>query len=115
MSDFNTSNNPSAQSVRVIAFEAARVHKGFTGEWLLTVKGEVPCANMEVRLIPLVYVKCPDYWGIEVVGILPSGVCLTAMKPYEITIPLTGIIGSKGIEVVGSNQSEKIEVEGGCS
>jgi len=62
--------NP-AQSVRRIAFDKARVVGGFvTGTYFLVVSGETACVNMDVRLSPLIYVTCPDYWGIEVVGSL---------------------------------------------
>jgi len=67
-----------------------------------------------VRLSPLIYIECPEHWGIEVLGFLPGNICLTAMKPYAVAIPLTGITGYKGIEVLGARRSEQIDVEGGC-
>lgn len=81
---------------------------------MLVVRGEAPCANMEVSLQPLVYVRCPEYWGIEVVGCLPGGVCATATKPYQVSISLAGIIGSQGIEIIGSNRTEQVELPKGC-
>lgn len=103
-----------AQSVRRINFDSAEVVPGFPGGFILIVRGEAPCVNMEVRLSPLVYIECPDYWGIEVLGSLPGGICLTAMKPFALAIPLTGITGYRGIEVLGARRSEQIDVEGGC-
>jgi hypothetical protein len=106
---------PAAKSTRLISFDRAEVQRcGFVGEPVLVVSGEAPCANMQIALQPLIFIRCPEYWGIEVVGTLPGGVCLTAIKPYKVTIPLTGIIGSKGIEVIGANKTEKIELKGGC-
>lgn len=102
-----------AESVKRIAFESAEVVSGFPGHFLI-VRGEAPCVNMVVWLSPLIYIDCPDYWGIEVVGSLPGGVCLTATKPFALTIPLTGITGYKGVEVLGSNRSETFDVSGGC-
>lgn len=104
-----------SQSTRVISFESAQVNGGVAGGYFLTVSGEAPCLNMKVDLIPLIYIICPEYWEIEVVGTLPGGFCLEAMRPFTETIPLTGITGKKGIEVVGANRSERFDVADGCS
>ena len=115
MAQFDPAVQPPSQSVRLIDFEEATVHPGIIPEtWFLVVSGTKPCLNMEVELQPLVYVRCPDYWGIEVVGSLPNGICLPAEAPYTATIPLAGVTGSEGIEVIGANKKQKIKVSGGC-
>ena len=115
MSEFNLAANPASQSCRLIDFEKAEVHPGIIPDtWFLVIQGTKPCINMKVELIPLVYVTCPEYWGIEVVGCLPDGVCLTAIGPYDVTIPLAGVTGSCGIEVIGASKREKYDVSGGC-
>ncbi len=106
--------SPAAESIRRIDFDSAEVVGNFPGGHVLLVRGEAPCANMEVRLSPLIYIDCPEYWGIEVLASLPGSVCLTAMKPFALAIPLAGITGSKGIEVLGARRSEQIDLEGGC-
>lgn len=112
----NVESLPSASSVKLISFESAVVRPGFVNDtYILIVRGEAPCLNMKVQLVPRIYIDCPDYWGIEVVGTLPGGICLTAMKPYVLTFALTGVTGSSGIEVIGANKKEKFEVPGGCS
>lgn len=113
MDEFNFESLPPSSCCRRIEFEKVEVISGFPGDFLV-VSGTKNCINMEVKLVPLVYVKCPEYWGIEVVGCLPDGVCLKALGPYSVTIPLAGIIGSKGIEVVGASKSERCELKGGC-
>ena len=107
----------SASSSKLIAFDQAQVVPGIINDtYFLTVTGEAPCLNMEVALVPMIYIDCPEYWAIEVTGTLKGGICLTAIKPYQVTIPLAGITGSKGVEVVGGNRTEKIDVPGGnCS
>jgi hypothetical protein len=65
---------------------------------------------MEVQLVPLVFVQQPEFWGIEVVGRLPGGIGLPALTPYDVSIPLSGIIGTKGIEVIGASRSKRIRV-----
>ena len=115
MGEFNLAANPAAQSCRLIDFEKAEVRPGIIpNTFFLTVRGTKPCINMQVNLVPLVYVRCPEYWGIEVVGCLPDGICLPATEPYVESIPLAGVTGSKGIEVIGANKKEKIKVSGGC-
>ena len=111
----NVASLPTAESVKRIAFDEAEVVGGFAGGHFLIVRGEAPCVNMQVGLSPLIYIDCPEYWGIEVIGSLPGGFCLTAMKPFALTIPLAGITGSQGVEVLGADKSEKFEVSGGCS
>lgn len=101
---------PVAESVRLIDFEKAEVVGGFVNNtYFLTVSGEKPYINMRVELSPVIYIRQPEYWRIEVVGILP-GSGLPAFAPYSVTIPLDGIIGTKGIEVAGASSSEKIDI-----
>jgi hypothetical protein len=105
-----------ASSSRIIAYETAQVVPGIINDtFFLIVSGGAPCFNMDVALSPLIYVTCPEHWGIEVVGTLKGGFCLTAVKPFSVAIPLAGIIGSKGIEVIGSNKSESFDLPGGCT
>lgn len=104
---------PTPQSCRIIDFETARVIilESFPPRHVLVVSGEKPYFNMEVSLSPLVYIRQPEYWGIEVVGCLPE-VGLPALAPYVVRLDLAGTIGTRGIEVIGANRSEKIEIPG---
>lgn len=103
---------PTPQACRVIDFESAVVAPiGIVPDkYFLIVKGIKPCINMEVRLVPLVYVTQPDYWGIEVVGCVPNGICLPTVAPYTAVIPLDGITGKQGIEVIGASKTQKLPV-----
>ncbi|HEX6377197.1 MAG TPA: hypothetical protein VFZ91_15905 [Allosphingosinicella sp.] len=106
-----------AQSVRRIPFDSAKVVTGIVnGTYILIVSGETACVNMKVRLSPLIYVRCPEYWGIEVIGELDGCHCIIGIvpTPYTVSIQLTGITGSEGVEVLGANQSKRFEVAGGC-
>ena len=115
MAQFDLTANPAPKSCRLIDFDKVEVRPGIIPEtWFLIVSGQKPCTNMEVSLVPVVYIRCPEYWQIEVVGCLPHGICLDAIGPYTVTIPLAGITGSVGIEVVGAHKSEKVKVKGGC-
>lgn len=105
---------PKAESVRRINFDSAEVLtlESFPPQYVLVVTGTKPYLNMEVDLLPLVYIRQPEYWGIEVVGRLPGGIGLPAQAPYPYTVSirLGGITGTGGIEVVGATRSERIEV-----
>ena len=55
------------------------------------------------------YIRQPDYWGIEVTGTL-TGVGLAPPAPYVVSIPLDGITGTRGIEVIGAHRSQLINI-----
>lgn len=106
----NFAENPPAASVRLIDFEEARVVPGIVPKtFILVVSGTKPYLNMTVALSPLVYIQQPEYWGIEVVGSL-SGIGLPATAPYTVALPLDGILGTKGIEVIGASSRKTFEV-----
>jgi len=103
---------PKADSQRLIDFERAQILtlESFPPQFVLRVTGTKPFLNMEVQLVPLMFVQQPEFWGIEVVGRLPGGIGLPALAPYDVSIPLSGIIGTKGIEVIGASRSKRIRV-----
>ena len=97
------------QSSRLVDFETAAVKPGFVpNTFFLIVSGAVPCANVRVELIPVVYIQQPEYWEIEVVAFMPGPICLPEVRKYTETIPLDGILGTAGIEVVGATRRERI-------
>jgi hypothetical protein len=103
---------PKADSVRLVDFGSAEVLtlESLPPQFLLVVTGTKPFLNMEVELVPLVFVRRPEYWGVEVVGRLPGGIGLPALTPYTVSTNLSGITGTEGIEVIGATRSEKIRV-----
>lgn len=115
MSNNSPESRLAAESYRRLDFERFDIVPGvIPGTHFLTVAGTKPCSNMRVSLSPLIYIRCPEYWGIEVVGHLPGGTCLSRIVPYEETIELTGITGSVGIEVIGATRTDRRPVAGGC-
>jgi hypothetical protein len=62
-----------------------------------------------VELSPLVFVRRPEYWEIEVLGRLP-GIGLPALAPYTVSLRLAGVTGTKGIEVVGATRRARFDV-----
>jgi len=78
--------------------------------YILIVRGKKPYLNMRVLLAPLTYVRQPEYWGIEVLGCV-TGISLPTVGTYEEFLPLDGIRGTKGIEVIWSaGETERIDV-----
>jgi hypothetical protein len=103
---------PKPSSCRLVDFDQAQIVtlRSFPPQHLLHVSGIKPYLNMQVDLVPLVYIQQPEYWGIEVVGCLPGGIGLPATAPYTAWINLSAITGTEGIEVIGATRSERLEV-----
>jgi hypothetical protein len=102
---------PPAESCRLIDFERAELLtlESFPPQYVLAVTGTKPYLNMDVMLVPLVYIQQPDYWGIEVVGCLP-GIGLPAQAPYTVPIRLNSFLGTRGIEVIGATRTQQLNV-----
>ncbi|MEI9850880.1 MAG: hypothetical protein WDN24_08505 [Sphingomonas sp.] len=96
----------SASSGRLIAYEKAEVVSDpGTGSYYLWVSGKAPCLNMSVSLEPRIYIDCPEYWGIEVVGDAAQRRLPAGAASFNEVLFLYGVIGHKGIEVIGSTRS----------
>ena len=102
---------PPATAFRLLDFDDARIItlRSFPPQFVLRVSGTKPYANMDVELVPLVYVQQPEYWEIEVVGSL-RGIGLPSQAPYAVSLPLAGVIGKRGIEVVGASRRERFDL-----
>jgi hypothetical protein len=107
----NLEDLPPAQSHRLIEFERADVisPRIYPPRNVLVVTGRKPWANMVVTLNPRTYFKQPEYWGIEVVGTMPM-IGQPAIVPYAVELKLEGMTGAAGIEVIGADRTEKIEL-----
>jgi hypothetical protein len=104
---------PTSETHRLIDFDRVDILtlRSLPPQFILHVSGTKPYWNMDVRLVPLTYIRRPEYWGIEVVGSL-SGIGLPALAPYSVSLQLnslgsTGFLGTRGIEVIGASRSEK--------
>ncbi len=102
---------PPASGFRLVDFETAEVVvlESAPPQYVLRVAGTVAYANMAVQLVPLVYIRQPEYWGIEVVGSL-AGIGLPAEAPYEVSLTVTHFLGTAGIEVIGASRSQTVDV-----
>ena len=99
-----------ATSSALISFSRAVVRPGIVPKtYFLIVTGTKPYLNMNVELVPRIYIRQPEFWGIEVRGSL-NGIGLPTMAPYHVFISLDGVLGTKGIEVIGKTTTKKIKV-----
>jgi hypothetical protein len=102
---------PPAESTRLLDFDRVEIRtlRSFPPQFVLVVHGTKPFVNMEVELVPLVFIQQPEYWGIEVVGRL-RGIGLPVVAPYTASLHLAGVMGTKGIEVIGATRTERIDL-----
>jgi hypothetical protein len=84
------SSLPPAASARRIDFTDASLVtlRTFPPRHILRVSGTKPSADMRVELMPLVYIRQPEYWEIEVVGSLRGG-GLAGPAPYTESLEVT--------------------------
>ncbi|MEG3164207.1 hypothetical protein U1701_06340 [Sphingomonas sp. PB2P19] len=101
---------PAPRSSRVIDFESIEISPGIIpGTYFLIVSGEKPWVTMTVQLTPLIYVRQPEYWEIEVVA-TQAGIGLPMVAPYHAVLDISYLRGTKGIEVVGATKRERRDV-----
>ena len=102
---------PTPESCRLIDFEQTSLItlRVFPPRHLVTVRGTKPWSNMTVDLVPRQYIRRPEYYGIEVVGCL-RGIGLPVLSPYSVTLELEGMVGTRGIEIIGATRSETIDL-----
>jgi hypothetical protein len=80
------------------------------GSLVLTVSGDKPRdaeGGAKVKLEPMTYEVQPEYWKIEVLWD-PENAIFPVVTPFQVSIPLEGIRGTKGVEVVGQTKRQKI-------
>ncbi len=80
--------------------------RGSGGQPLVLVSGIKEWLNLHIELRPRCYQTPPDFWAIEVVGTLP-GYGVRGTVDYHVVLPLAGLWGYEGIEIVGATKSER--------
>ncbi len=100
---------PLPRSLRLLNFDTAALHT-VRGRHILVVCGQKPYVNMQVWLMPMMYILQPDYCEIEVVGHL-DGIGLPVLSPYMVERDITHMLGTLGIDVQGANKSQRIKIE----
>ena len=103
---------PHAETSRLVDFSTAEVVtlRSYPPQRMLVVSGRKPYLNMEVELVPVVYVQQPEYWEIEVVGRM-RGFGPPAVAPYTATLHIDSAMGKRGVEVVGATRRLRLDVQ----
>ena len=98
------------QTVR-LDFDRARIitRRTFPPQHVLQVVGTAPSSNFKVALVPLVYVRQPDYWEVEIIG-TATGIGTPVVVDYEVTLPTSAAQGRLGIEVVGTSHRKRLDL-----
>jgi len=78
----------------------------------LIVEGDLPHPMKKVVLEPFPELLVePEYWPTKVVGY--SDGAADVITPYSVQVPLSELtMGTKGIELIGKDQSENIDIPG---
>ncbi len=118
MSGVASGSLSSAPNGKIIDFERAELRRvPFQDSLYLWVSARTPGSSFDLRLAPRIYHDRPDYWGIEVVAVAKSSVANDPGVPDEVpverSVPLVGIVGTRGITVIGANHSHHIEIDDG--
>ncbi len=108
-----------AKSARVnaAAFDSAELRAGPTlGQGLyLIVSGPTPRPGANVRLLPVVGDTEPEYQQIEIAWEARAANDhddSMGVERYEKSMPLSGLSGKKGIELVGANGTKRFNLTG---
>jgi hypothetical protein len=104
---------PVPMTCRVIDFVDAQLHERVKdGGVDLTVKAIVPI-GARLRLDPLVYIRQPEFWGIEVrqcPGFWPP--MRLPVVELKVTMAVDGTLGTEGVEVIGATSSVELPTPG---
>jgi|SRR5581483_6147864 len=99
-----------ATGTYLLHIDSAELRPGFIkGTYFLIVKGTKPWVTMAVSFSRHIYIRQPEYWGIEVVG-MQDGIGLPQTAPFVHAEDVTGSVGTKGVEVIGSNQTIRVDL-----
>ena len=104
---------PLSQSHRLLDFETAVVDTRETlpPQRVLRVTGTAPYPGMRITLDPRIHLDRPDFWGVEVVGVLVEPHPPRPTR-YSVELELSGPTGTRGIEVVGAGRAQRITLAG---
>tara|TARA_B100000929_G_scaffold151564_1_gene119967 strand:- start:44 stop:370 length:327 start_codon:yes stop_codon:yes gene_type:complete len=96
-----------APNARLIDFDEAVIKTGPMGSTrFLRVRGILPEDGLGVKLAPRIYATKPDYWVIEVAAPISRDV---TERAFEVSIPIDGVTGTKGIIVRGHTHEVQFE------
>lgn len=101
---------PPSTSCRLIDFTNADVRPGIVNNTFFLVVSGTISLGVKVELHPLIYIRQPEYWGIEVIGCRSGGITPPLELPYTVWLDVSHLRGTKGIEVIGAHSRKKIDI-----
>ena len=93
-----------------VDFDKAEIHTEGGHGAVLTVTGNTPSSSARgcpVKLVPATYSAQPEFWRVEVLWDRADAI-FQALCPFEVSIAIDDIRGTRGIEVVGGTRSEQL-------
>lgn len=117
MSGMASGSLSSVPDGKIIDFDRAELRRvPFQDSLYLWVSARTPGARLELRLAPRIYHDRPEYWGIEVVAIQTQFAANDVGDSdggglSERSVPLAGIIGTRGVKVIGASHCQIIEID----
>ncbi len=91
----------------LVDVKGVTVEKVKEGVFRITAEGTVPTSGWVVNLHPLVYIKPPETWEIEAIGVKPAGVVTQVITPWKASIEMNLSKETRQISVKGKNQPLK--------
>ncbi len=96
----------------LVSFDDASIEINEAGEKILKITGETPHSSSngcEVQLFPVKYTTKPGYAQVDVMWNRTNAL-FTSPCPYDISVPVASITGSKGIELRGASGTTRLDV-----
>jgi hypothetical protein len=104
---------------QIIDFEKAELRRlPFQDSLYVWVRGRLPGLGYDARLAPRIYNNGqPEYWAIDVAAFVRpvaanDGDDVGNELMFERSVSLAGIIGTKGVTVIGAHRSQHIDIVG---
>jgi hypothetical protein len=97
------------ETCRPVEFASAKVSSA-TGRYVLTVSGTLRSISDRARLVPVTYVRQPEYWSVTVQECGGPGAGMGALGPYTVSLDVTNTLGTRGVQVIGANHAQNIDL-----
>lgn len=101
---------PISSSVRLVPVTEVKLRDGFANDtYFLMAWGEKPYKAMEVEIVPMIYVRRPEWWQVDIVGSLKGDRETSAVTGEYFVSREIWFWGTKGIEVRGKDFIHRID------
>jgi len=102
-----TERTMAAEDKTLVDVQDVTVQKVSDNLFRIKARGTVPTAGWIVNLHPVIYVRPPETWEIEAIGIKPTGVVSQVVTPWDASIEMRFSKETKNVAVKGANGKTK--------